>query len=153
MSLVVYLRKEDIPSTLRYVDNNDVYFVANTPIPDTPLAREILKTIDKAEYCSDKTFTCRTNGMGNLTREYLSTGTKTLLNIMSHNDCCFNIVECGDNALNYLRKLNSGYVFWNSIVWVPTFSDNTDSCDIMCNNQHFTNVSDFVVFVRDYYGD
>ncbi|MDE7307768.1 MAG: DUF4869 domain-containing protein [Lachnospiraceae bacterium] len=61
--------------------------------------------IDKAEYTTSLTFLERTNILGNLNKSMLSTETKTLLNIINHPDICFNVAECGNNALQFLPKI------------------------------------------------
>lgn len=152
MSLVVYLRKEDIPSNIEYIECNDAFFNLNTMIPDSDLAKDILSAIDKATYYSPKAFTGRSPDMGNLYREYLSTGTKTLFNILTYPDKCFNIIECGQNALDFLQKINNGCVFWNEACWVPECIDDSESCDILCDDKHYANVFDFLGYVKESYG-
>lgn len=89
----------------------------NPVIPDTEECRNIIKIIDKAEYVSERSFSGRTKEMGNLDSKCLSTGSKTLINIISHTDMCFDVCECGD-----------------------------PECDIYYDNKKITNVCDFAAY-------
>jgi len=146
MSLIVYNSRECVPEKLRIVDNNGAFFDMHTMIPDTDLAKEILKTVDKAGYYSEQAFTSRTKEMGNLYRTCLSTGTKTLLNIITHPDICFNVTECGINAVDFFRYITNGIVLWPVINMFP--EDDYEGCDIVYQDKHFTNIYEFLNFVR-----
>lgn len=50
------------------------------------------------------TFYGRTANYGSLRKDYLSSGTKTLLNIISHPDKCFDVCECGGNVLSFYQS-------------------------------------------------
>ena len=43
----------------------------------------------------------------------LSTGTKTILNILSNPSDCFDLSECGDNVLKFLPRVTDGSVIWD----------------------------------------
>ena len=144
MSLTVYHTKKEVPQSLTIVRNNDIFFEMNTNIPNTEVAHEILATVDKAKYVSEKTFEGRTKEWGALFKNYLSTGTKTLLNILSNPDKCFDIVECGNNALELLSRIKDGYVLWEYIVVFP--DEEEISCDILYKGNHFTDFYEFLGF-------
>ena len=145
MSLSVYNCKNDIPENVQYVDSNDLFFNIHTDIPDSELSREILKNIEIAEYAGPKKFKGRTKEFGEIYKEYLSTGTKTLFNIISYPDKCFDLVECGTNALDFVAKIHDGHVFWKNII---AFPEDDESCDINFKGKHYENIIDFLNSVR-----
>lgn len=61
----------------------------------TFICRRILRIIDQAEYCSEKTFIGRDKSLGALFTDNLSTGTKTLLNISQHRSLCYQFLHAG----------------------------------------------------------
>ena len=145
MSLSVYNCKNDIPENVQYVDNNNLFFNVHTDIPDSELSREILKDIEMAEYAGPKKFKGRTKEFGEIYKEYLSTGTKTLFNIISYPDKCFDLVECGANALDFVAKIHDGHVFWKNII---AFPEGDESCDIDFKGKHYENIIDFLNSAR-----
>lgn len=143
MSLRVFLNEKDIDKSLVYIYNNDTFFSAFTGLKDTSLVSDILKTIDEATRVSDLIFAGRTVEMGNSNKSLLSTGTKTLLNILQHPDKCFSVVECGNNALQFIPKITEGYIYWQ----YPALWYTEDGvCDIDCNDMHFSNFYDFLQY-------
>lgn len=52
MPLHVYMYAKPPDKVVRI---NDAYFLANTKLEDTEQCRRILRIIDQAEYCSEKT--------------------------------------------------------------------------------------------------
>ncbi|MCR5302981.1 MAG: DUF4869 domain-containing protein [Lachnospiraceae bacterium] len=86
------MHENDIPKEIETIRINDAFFDIHSDIKDTPLIREILRNIDKAEYVSNKTFCGRDKDLGNLSASYLSTGVKTLINIKEHPDKCIDIM-------------------------------------------------------------
>lgn len=85
--------------------NTDVYF-DNTYEDDwliTPLAKEIIKDIDKSEvksaHCIESPF------LGQITPLSLSGGTKTLLLMMNDRNQIFNASTCGDNCAKWILEL------------------------------------------------
>lgn len=144
MSLNLYLKKEDCP--LDIVQNNDAYFAINSKIPDTSEARQILDYVDNADYFSDSLFTSRYPYLGTMSGLFLSTGAKTLLNVLQHPDECFTLIECGSNALRLMHLFKEGNVY------CPKFGiyvDGDPSCDIICNGKHFSRFMDLVNYVYD----
>lgn len=157
MSLIIYTSRSEIPSDLRIIDNNDRYFDGRSIIPDSPLVAHILKDIDGATRASDLAFYGKFLENVALDRSMLCTGTKTLLNILQHPDRCFNVIECGDNALAYLSKITDGFILWEvcSMPWL----EGNDNCDIIIpadGDKHYTSfnrVIDRLYYKYDRQGD
>ena len=63
MPLHVYMYAKPPDKVVRI---NDAYFLANTKLEDTEQCRRILRIIDQAEYCSEKTFIGRDKSLGAL---------------------------------------------------------------------------------------
>ena len=144
MSLHIYRSADEVPEGIRVVTNNNLFFNARTPISNTELTSDILATVDKARYNSGFTFIGRTPELGALNKSMLSTGTKTLLNIISYPDVCFNVVECGLNALCFLPRIKDGYVVWRFPL--ISYHDEAD-CDIVYKGISFTDFYKFLKFV------
>lgn len=123
------------------VKNNDLFFDARTSIRDTELVADILEYVDSAKYNSDLTFIGRTKELGALNKSMLSTGTKTLLNIIAYPDRCFSVVECGDNALNFIPRLREGNIIWELPVVVC--KDRLE-CDIEYRGIRYTDFHKFL---------
>lgn len=142
MALNVYLKKEEIPAQLQVINKNDVYFDGYTNLNGSEFEQNVLREIDQAHRVSELTFIGRTTALGALNKSNLSTGSKTLLNIYNNSDICFNVVECGDNALEFLCDLHAGHVLWE----MPFINVERDeeTCDIMCRGKHFDNICDFL---------
>lgn len=85
MSLQVY-NKTDPPISV--IVDNDTYFDGHTELDSGDMCAGILKVIDKAVYNSPATFIGRDPSLGALYKQHLSTGTKTLLNVLNHPDKC-----------------------------------------------------------------
>lgn len=146
MSLNVYTDKSQIPKGMEYIGINDSFFDLETNLQDNPITHSILASIDKAKYNSELTFIGRSEGLGALNKTMLSTGTKTLLNIIGHKDICFDVCECGDNALSMLPLITNGNILWR----YPTMCYNGDSsCDIVCNGISYKDFYEFLESVGD----
>lgn len=111
--LKIYRTCDEVPKGTRIVRDNDTYFNYNTLLQDNALTREILFTIDRAKYVSELTVLGRTKELGNLNKQVLSTGTKTILNILSNPSDCFDLSECGDNVLKFLPRVTDGSMIWD----------------------------------------
>lgn len=146
MSLNIYLHKEDIPKNITLYDNNDLFFDGSTLLRDSAWCERILKEIDKASYNSSETFIGRDKELGAIYREHLSTGGKTLLNILEHPDCCFSLIECGANAKELALQLPTG-----NLLWIPDqlFIEDDVACDAICNGVHFDVVGNLIDFMSE----
>lgn len=146
MSLNIYRNIEDIPKNIKYIDYNDLFF-ESTQLNSDSLTSYILNTIDKATYNSPDTFIGRDKNLGALNKENLSTGCKTLLNIISNTDKCFNVAECGQNCLEMLAYIKDGNILWK----LPVLHCILDGkhCDINIDNKHFSNFDNFIEYIMD----
>ena len=79
--LKIYRTCDEVPKGIRIVRDNDTYFNYHTVLQNNAFTREILYTINKAQYVSEFTVLGRTKALGSLSKQVLSTGTKTILNI------------------------------------------------------------------------
>lgn len=152
--LEIFDNREDIlDRCIPLIDSNDEFFDSGVELADDALTREILQKIEKARYGDSLSFYGRADDGKLLNKDLLSTGTKTLLNIKENPKLCFNVCECGDNALCLLPLLKEGLIFWEypSVMLV---SGNSYMCDILFNNKlPFHNLLDFMNYVRYEYGE
>lgn len=145
MGLVIYKKRSDIPSNMQFINYNDKYF-NGTSLKNNEIDRLILSEVDGAQYSSENTFIGRDKSLGNINKEHLSTGCKTLLNIVNNTNKCFDIIECGQNAISLLRFIKEGNVLWENPV-LHFVGDS--SCDINIEGRHFTNFRDFLSYIMD----
>lgn len=98
------------------IELNDVYFNKYTyKLIDYNIAKRIIKEIDDVELTEDFMIVSKfTNGLLDLSK--LSTGCKTVLNIVFNTDKIFNISECGVNALSIIYSKSIGNAYANYIV-------------------------------------
>ncbi len=99
-----------IPQNMELITLNDVYFNKYTVEMLDEKANEIIEKIDHSKMLSKYTISSRFNGTA-LNIDRLSTGCKTILNIMYNLDKVFDICECGDNALDVVYSLPQGNVY------------------------------------------
>ena len=148
MSLHIYTDKTKVPKDLIIVHDNDSFFEVNTSLKDCDFVRDVITIIDKSEYYDEDTFR---SGLGNkslIPSSNLSTGSKTLINLYSHPDeYCFNLCECGNNALELITKLHQGYALFE-LPFIAYMLDD-ESCDIIHDGIHYTNIFDFLEAVFD----
>lgn len=138
MSLHIYMYTK---SPDRIVKINDAYFLANTKLKDTEICRRILRVIDQAEYCSEKTFIGRDKSLGALFSDNLSTGAKTLLNISQHPEMCFDTIECGNNALTLLMGFTQGQaVLHPGVIWDPDIWNTLGDLDVVVDGKQFSDL-------------
>ena len=145
MSLRIYTNRKEIPKEIDIIDYNDKFFDGTT-LKDDKLSKYIMNKIDKAQYSSEHTFIGRDETLGKLNKNHLSTGCKTLLNIVGNPDKCFDIVECGQNALSLLHLIKNGNVLWRNPIL--HFVGNAE-CDILIDDKHFTDFRSFLKYIMD----
>ena len=145
MSLKIYTDKNEIPNSIKFVNYNDLFFNGES-LHNDKISEQILQSVDKAHYSTETTFVGRDESLGNLNKEHLSTGCKTLLNILYNPDKCFDVVECGANALSLLPLVKEGNILWKT----PAlhYLGDTD-CDIEIHGRKFTKFKDFLSYVMD----
>lgn len=145
MCLTIYTKKEDIPKGMKFIDYNDIFF-DSVLLSDTVETKEILKKIDNASYGSENTFIGRDASLGKLNKGLLSTGCKTMLNIANNPDICFDVVECGQNALEIIPKIKNGNILWKN----PALHLLYDyECDICVDGKNFERFSDVLEYLMD----
>ena len=146
MSLCIYDDLKAIPNNISVINENDLYFNAHTLLRNDDITNMILNNVEKAKYVSETTFSGRNTNNGAIYKELLSTGTKTLLNIYYNPNKCFNVIECGDNAIDNLLTLKSGNVFWDYITLIP---EKNSECDIVYQDKHFSDIFSFCDYVGE----
>lgn len=106
----IYRNQKDFPENLEYVKLNDVYFNEVTFDLLDVRAKEIIKKIDGTEILSKYKVKSRF-GEEILNIDKLSSGCKTVLNVLYNLDKIFWIMECGENALEVLFRFEKGNVY------------------------------------------
>lgn len=107
--LTVY-KKKTLPKDKELISINDVYFNKYTVEILDDRAKRIIACIDGSEMVSKYNIKSKFDGVL-LNIDKLSSGCKTVLNVLYNNDKIFDIRECGENALDELYGLESGNVF------------------------------------------
>ena len=108
--LTIYKNKKDIPSDKEYVELNDLYFNMNTSSLLDERAKSIIEAIDSSEQISKYKIRSRFNG-DVLNIDKLSSGCKTVLNVLYNPEKVFCLKECGENALDVLFGFKKGAVY------------------------------------------
>lgn len=108
--LTIFKRKEDIPPHMQYVELNDLFFNQHTVIKLDEKAKELIQLIDGAKMLSKFKIESKFNNTV-LDIDCLSTGCKTVLNVLYFPEIVFCMKECGENALEQLYCLEQGHVY------------------------------------------
>lgn len=108
--MITVYKKNAIPKSMEYVSLNDVFFNKYTVDLLDKAAEPIIEEIDHSGITGKYTISSRFDH-SQLNIDKLSTGCKTILNIMYNPDKVFDIRECGDNALDIIYALPQGNVF------------------------------------------
>ena len=108
--ITIFKNKKDIPGDMNYVELNDVFFNQNTVSRLDDRANVIVKKIDDSKLIGQYRMESKFNGV-TLDIDCLSTGCKTVLNVLYFPDKVFCLKECGDNALEVLYRLENGAVY------------------------------------------
>ena len=108
--ITIFKNKKDIPSDMEYIELNDVFFNQNTVSKLDDRANAIVETIDNSKLIGKYKMKSKFNGV-TLDIDCLSTGCKTVLNVLYSPDKVFCMKECGDNALDVLYGLDAGAVY------------------------------------------
>lgn len=121
------------------VFDNNGFFDLRTNILNDDFSKDVLSTVEKGIFSTSTTFISR--GGIELDKSCLSTGTKTLLNIIQHPDVCFDVSECGINALQFIPRIKDGIIIWRFPL-IP-YRGKKD-CDISYKGIVYSNFSDFL---------
>lgn len=146
MSLYVYTENDNIANVCSF---NDKFFNKNTLLTDSNIVKRILRDIDGAVRVDNNRFQSKFSSSGIVSREFLSTGCKTALNIVEHPDTVFSTIECGINALDVILTLHEGKILWyKNITLLPP----DQQIDISWHGRVYNTLQDFLIDVEDDYG-
>ncbi len=107
--MITVYKIKTIPKDMDLIKLNDVFFNKYTVEKLDKKAEEIIKKIDQSQLVNKYTIKPRFDG-GILNIDKLSTGCKTVLNIIYNTDKVFDIRECGENALDVIYTLEEGNI-------------------------------------------
>ena len=108
--MITVYKNKAIDKAKELVSLNDIYFNKNTVELLDERAKDIIKQIDQSEMLSRYTIKSRFNETV-LNIDQLSTGCKTVLNIVYNPQKIFDIRECGENALDLIYTLPQGNIY------------------------------------------
>ena len=108
--IIIYKDKKDIPNDKEYVELNDMFFNQNTASKIDDKANAIVEKIDGSKLIGKYKMESKFNGV-TLDVDCLSTGCKTVLNVLYFPNKVFCLKECGDESLEVLYGLVSGAVY------------------------------------------
>lgn len=108
--ITIFKDKKDIPNDKEYIELNDVFFNQNTVLKIDEKAETIVEQIDASKLIGKYKMKSKFNGVV-IDIDCLSTGCKTVLNVLYYPDRVFCLKECGDNALEVLYGLEEGAVY------------------------------------------
>lgn len=108
--ITIFKNKKDIPDDKEYIELNDVFFNQNTVLKLDDRANVIVEKIDDSRLIGKYKIESKFNGV-TLDVDCLSTGCKTVLNVLYFPNKVFCLKECGDNALEVLYALEEGAVY------------------------------------------
>ena len=108
--ITIFKNKQDIPENMEYIELNDIFFNQNTVAKLDEEAASIIEKIDGSKFISRYKIQSRfDNAVLNIDK--LSSGCKTVLNVLYYPDKVFCLKECGNNALEILYGFENGYVY------------------------------------------
>lgn len=107
--MITIYKKKQIPKNMELIVLNDIYFNKFTVSLIDDKAAKIISKIDNSVMLSNYTISSKFDG-GVLNIDKLSTGCKTVLNVLYNPDKIFDIRECGDNAIDVLYGLQTGNI-------------------------------------------
>ncbi len=108
--ITIFKNRKDIPGDMEYVELNDLFFNQNTVSFIDKRAEKIIEMIDGSKLISKYKIYSRFDEIA-LDIDRLSTGCKTVLNVLYYPNKVFCLKECGNNALEILYHFENGHVF------------------------------------------
>ena len=102
--MITVYKLKNIPKDMEVIELNDVFFNKYTSEKIDERASDIIQEIDQSNMVDKYTIRSRFDGSV-LNIDKLSTGCKTVLNVMYNPDKIFDIRECGENALDMIYLL------------------------------------------------
>ena len=150
MSVNVYYRKEDVPSSLKYILHNDAIFCMRGRVPMNPVTDRILSFIENAKLSSERYFVSnRHPEFGGIRVSDLSTGCKTAINayMSASENYCIDTISCGENAIEAILELTDGNIVYKNY---HSAIDGDKSCDILFNGSHYNTIDEFMEAITEY---
>ena len=121
----IYTEKRDSKD---WILQNDLYFNLNTSNEEMSQKEiDLIQQVDNAKLTPDKHIETK-YGLG--TVRNLSSGCKTLLNIVKHPDKVVCVEECGPNVLKIIFAMNNIRIYMSR----PTFTEIPDDAEIRFND-------------------
>lgn len=108
--ITIFKNKKDIPQEKEYIELNDIFFNQNTAGKLDERAVRFIEMIDDSKLLSKYKIRSRFDDI-TLNIDQLSTGCKTVLNVLYYPDKVFCLKECGNNALEELYEFEKGFVY------------------------------------------
>ena len=108
--ITIFKNRKDIPGDMEYVELNDLFFNQNTVSFIDKQAEKIIEMIDGSKLISKYKIYSRFDEIA-LDIDRLSTGCKTVLNVLYYPNKVFCLKECGNNALEIVYHFENGHVF------------------------------------------
>ena len=108
--ITIYKDKNDISDDMEYVELNDIFFNQKTILKLDNYAKEIIEKVDGSKLLSKYKIMSKFNEVA-LDIDCLSTGCKTILNVLYFPNKVFCMKECGDNAIELLYSLKNGNIY------------------------------------------
>lgn len=103
---------DKVPVDMEYVKDNEHYFRENTFTLLDERAQVVIGDIDHGTNMRLPNYTGRLGVVTSILD--LSTGCKTALNVMYSPSTCFDLIECGANAVGYILGMQTGNVLIQS---------------------------------------
>lgn len=121
----IYTEKRDFKD---WILQNDLYFNLNTSNEEMSQKEiDLIQQVDNAKLTPDKHIETK-YGLG--TVRNLSSGCKTLLNIVKHPDKVVCVEECGPNVLKIIFAMNNIRIYMSR----PTLTEIPDDAEIRFND-------------------
>ena len=121
----IYTEKRD---SRDWILQNDLYFNLNTSNEEMSQKEiDLIQQVDNAKLTPDKHIE-RKYGLGTIRN--LSSGCKTLLNIVKHPDKVVCVEECGPNVLKIIFAMNNIRIYMSR----PTLTEIPDDAEIRFND-------------------
>ena len=108
--ITIYKDKNDISDDMEYVELNDIFFNQKTILKLDNYAKEIIEKVDVSKLLRNYKIMYKFNEVS-LDIDCLSTGCKTILNVLYFPNKVFCMKECGDNAIELLYSLKNGNIY------------------------------------------
>ena len=121
----IYTEKRDSKD---WILQNDLYFNLNTSNEEMSQKEiDLIQQVDNAKLTPDKRIETK-YGLGTIRN--LSSGCKTLLNIVKHPDKVVCVEECGPNVLKIIFAMNNIRIYMSR----PTLTEIPDDAEIRFND-------------------